>query len=170
MRLKAGDPTVFGRLDEELDALTAAGISYQIIPGITAASAAVANIGQSLTKRGRNSSLRILTGHDIDGFAAHDWNELAKHDATAVIYMGKKASTFIRGRLLMHGASDTTPITIVENASRPDQKILSTTLLGLPDVISSAEVDGPAVIMLGLTPRAALSEIETIHTQETELA
>lgn len=170
VRLKSGDPVIYGRLDDEMDALTDAGIAFNIVPGITAASAAAASIGQSLTKRGRNSSLRILTGHDVNGFAAHDWNELAKPNATAVIYMGKKASTFLRGRLLMHGASDTTPITIVENASRPDQKILSTTLLGLPDVISSAEVDGPAVIMLGLTSRAALEEIETINTQEAELA
>jgi uroporphyrin-III C-methyltransferase/precorrin-2 dehydrogenase/sirohydrochlorin ferrochelatase len=170
VRLKSGDPVIYGRLDDEMDALADAGIVYNIVPGITAASAAAASIGQSLTKRGRNSSLRFLTGHDVNGFAAYDWNELAKPNTTAVIYMGKKASTFLRGRLLMHGASDTTPITIVENASRPDQKILSTTLLGLPDVINSAEVDGPAVIMLGLSPRSALEEIETLNTQETELA
>jgi siroheme synthase len=153
-----------------MDALTDAGIPFGIVPGITAASAAAASIGQSLTKRGRNSSLRILTGHDVDGFANHDWVELAKPGATAVIYMGKKASAFLRGRLLMFGAADTTPITIVENASRPDQKILSTTLLGLPDVISGAAVDGPAVIMLGLSPRAALDAIETEDFQETEFA
>lgn len=170
VRLKSGDPVIYGRLDEEMDALTDAGIAFSIVPGITAASAAAASIGQSLTKRGRNSSLRILTGHDVDGFTNHDWSELAKPDATAVIYMGKKAASFLRGRLLMYGAVDTTLITIVENASRPDQKILSTTLLGLPDVISSAAVDGPAVIMLGLSPRAALDAIEIQDTLETELA
>ena len=82
--------------------------------------------------------------------------------------MGKRASTYLRGRLMMFGASENTPITIVENASRPDQRILSTTLLGLPDVINKADVDGPAVILLGLSPRAAMDEIETL--QETELA
>lgn len=170
VRLKSGDPVIYGRLDEEMDALNDAGIPFDIVPGITAASAAAASIGQSLTKRGRNSSLRILTGHDVNGYANHDWQELAKPGATAVIYMGTKASSFLRGRLMMYGASETTPITIVENASRPDQKILSTTLLGLPDVINSASVDGPAVIMLGLSPRAALDTIETHGFQETELA
>jgi len=168
VRLKSGDPVIYGRLDEEMDALSDAGIPFGIVPGITAASAAAASIGQSLTKRGRNSSLRILTGHDVDGFTDHDWKELAKVGSTAVIYMGKRASAFLRGRLLMFGADNATPITIVENASRPDQRILSTTLMGLPDVISTADVDGPAVILFGLSPRAAMDAIETL--QETELA
>ena len=123
VRLKGGDPAVFGRLDEEVEALEAAGIGYAIVPGITAASAAAAAIGQSLTKRGRNSALRFLTGHDVDGFAEHDWRELAKPGATAAIYMGVKAATFVRGRLLMHGAAADTPVTAVENASRPGQRV-----------------------------------------------
>jgi len=73
VRLKAGDPTVFGRLDEEIDAIETAGLAYTIVPGITAASAAVANIGQSMTKRGRNSAVRFITGHDTKGYADHDW-------------------------------------------------------------------------------------------------
>ena len=71
---------------------------------MTSASAAAAAIGQSLTRRGRNSSFRVLTGHDVDGFAEHDWRELARPGATAAVYMGVKAATFLRGRLLMHGA------------------------------------------------------------------
>ena len=105
MRLKGGDPAVFGRLDEEIEALEAAGMRYGIVPGITSASAGAAAIGQSLTRRGRNSAFRILTGHDVDGFAEHDWRELARPGSTAAIYMGVKASTFLRGRLLMHGAA-----------------------------------------------------------------
>ena len=120
MRLKGGDPAVFGRLDEEIEALEAAGIAYAVVPGVTAASAAAAAIGQSLTRRGRNSSFRVLTGHDVDGFAEHDWRELARPGATAAVYMGVKAATFLRGRLLMHGAAADTPVTAVENASRPD--------------------------------------------------
>ena len=77
------------------------------MPGVTAASAGAAAIGQSLTRRGRNSAFRILTGHDVDGFAEHDWRELARPGATAAIYMGVKAATFLRGRLLMHGARPT---------------------------------------------------------------
>jgi uroporphyrin-III C-methyltransferase/precorrin-2 dehydrogenase/sirohydrochlorin ferrochelatase len=72
VRLKSGDPAVFGRLDEEIDALEAAGVPYEITPGITAASAAAASIGVSLTRRGRNKTLRLMTGHDVDGFAEHE--------------------------------------------------------------------------------------------------
>jgi uroporphyrin-III C-methyltransferase/precorrin-2 dehydrogenase/sirohydrochlorin ferrochelatase len=74
-RLKSGDPGMFGRLDEELDALDDAGIAWTVVPGITAAAAAAASSGLSLTKRGRNSSIRFLTGHDVDGFAEHDWRD-----------------------------------------------------------------------------------------------
>ena len=73
VRLKGGDPTLFSRLDEELDACEAQGIAWSITPGITAASAAVASIGQSLTKRRRNAVVRFLSGQDINGFADHDW-------------------------------------------------------------------------------------------------
>lgn len=155
VRLKGGDPAVFGRLDEEVEALEAAEITYGIVPGITSASAGAAAIGQSLTKRGRNSAFRILTGHNIDGFAEHDWRELAKPGATAAVYMGVKAATFLRGRLLMHGASAETPVTAVENASRPNQKVIATTLIDLPQALTEAAPAGPVMILYGLAPRAA---------------
>ena len=153
VRLKGGDCGIFGRLDEEMDALSAAGLSFRILPGLTSATVAAACIGQSLTKRGRNASLRILTGHDMAGFAEQDWRGLARPGEVAAIYMGKKSARFIQGRLLMHGASGATDITIVENVSRPDQRVLGTTLASLPDTI--ALCDGPAVILFGLAPRAA---------------
>ncbi|WP_366140847.1 uroporphyrinogen-III C-methyltransferase [uncultured Ruegeria sp.] len=155
VRLKSGDPTVFGRLDEEIEAVEAAGIPWRIIPGITAASAAVAGIGQSLTRRGRNSSIRFLTGHDMKGFADHDWAALARAGSVAAIYMGKKSARFIQGRLIMHGADRATPVTLVENASRPDQRILPTTLDQLPADLAAAEMDGPALTFYGLAPRDA---------------
>ena len=153
VRLKAGDPTVFGRLDEEIEALDAAGLDWAIVPGITAASAAVATIGQSLTKRGRNGSVRFLTGHDMKGFADQDWAALAKPAEVAAIYMGKRAARWMQGRLLMHGAAPATPVSVVENASRSDQTIHATTLATLPDALS--DVSGPAVLLFGLAPRAA---------------
>ena len=155
VRLKAGDPTVFGRLDEELDALAAANIPYRIIPGITAASAAVANIGQSLTKRGRNASVRFITGHDTKGYADHDWQVLAQDGAVAAIYMGKKSARFIQGRLLMHGADPATPMTIIENVSRVDQRVIATTLGDLEPTLTNASLKGPALTFLGLAPRDA---------------
>jgi uroporphyrin-III C-methyltransferase/precorrin-2 dehydrogenase/sirohydrochlorin ferrochelatase len=158
VRLKAGDPTVFGRLDEEIEAIEAAQIPYKIIPGITAASAAVANIGQSLTKRNRNSAVRLITGHDTKGYADHDWKALAATGEVAAIYMGKKSARFIQGRLLMHGADPATPVTIIENVSRADQQIIATTLGELEPTLTNANLKGPAITFYGLAPRAAAAQ------------
>jgi uroporphyrin-III C-methyltransferase/precorrin-2 dehydrogenase/sirohydrochlorin ferrochelatase len=168
VRLKSGDATVFGRLDEEIDAVDAHNIGWHIVPGITSASAAVAAIGQSLTRRGRNASVRFLTGHDMKGFADHDWAALARPNEVAAIYMGKKSARFVQGRLLMHGADRTTPVTVIENASRPDQRILETTLAHLPKDLTDADMTGPALTFYGLAPRAALAASE--HTKIEEFA
>ncbi|MDE3027886.1 MAG: uroporphyrinogen-III C-methyltransferase [Paracoccaceae bacterium] len=160
VRLKAGDPVVFARLDEEIEALDGAGIDWTIVPGITAASAAVAAIGQSLTRRGRNGSVRFLTGHDVAGFADQDWRGLAGTGEVAAIYMGKRAARFLQGRLMMHGAAHDTPVSVVENASLPDQRIIGTTLRALPE--STAALEGPAVLLYGLAPRAASAALEEL--------
>ncbi|MDP5216565.1 uroporphyrinogen-III C-methyltransferase [Ruegeria sp. 2205SS24-7] len=165
VRLKSGDPTVFGRLDEEIEAVEAAGLSWSIVPGITAASAAVAGIGQSLTRRGRNSSIRFLTGHDMKGFADHDWAALARRGEVAAIYMGKKSARFIQGRLIMHGAVRNTPITLVENASRPDQRVLATTLDRLPADLAQADMNGPALTLYGLAPREAVQALTEFNKE-----
>ncbi|SFS13360.1 siroheme synthase CysG [Yoonia litorea] len=158
VRLKAGDPTVFGRLDEEVEAIEVHNISYSIIPGITAASAAVANIGQSLTKRGRNSAVRLITGHDTKGYADHDWRALAAPGEVAAIYMGKKSARFIQGRLLMHGADPATPVTIIENVSRANQRIIATTLAEMEPTMTQANLTGPAITFYGLAPRDAAAQ------------
>lgn len=165
VRLKSGDPTIFGRLDEEIEAVAAAGIPWQIVPGITAASAAVAGIGQSLTRRGRNSSVRFLTGHDMKGFADHDWAALARAGSVAAIYMGKKSARFVQGRLIMHGADRQTPVTLVENASRPDQRVLTTTLDQLPTDLNAAEMDGPVLTFYGLAPRLAAEALTEFNKE-----
>lgn len=167
VRLKSGDPVIYGRLDEELTALDAAGIAWSIVPGITAASSAAAGIGQSLTQRGRNSALRILTGHDTEGFAEQDWAALARPGTTAAIYMAKRGARFLQGRLLMHGAGPQTPVTIVENASRPDQAVLESSLATLAADLDRADISGPAILLYGLAPRAGLAQIaqlpEVLH-------
>ncbi|MEJ8560294.1 siroheme synthase CysG [Yoonia sp. GPGPB17] len=157
VRLKAGDPTVFGRLDEEIEAIEAHDIPYRIIPGITAASAAVANIGQSLTKRHRNSAVRLITGHDTKGYADHDWKALAQPGEVAAIYMGKKSARFIQGRLLMHGADPATPVTIIENVSRTNQQIIATTLAELEPTLTQANLQGLTITFYGLAPRDAVA-------------
>ncbi|WP_375254752.1 siroheme synthase CysG [Yoonia sp.] len=163
VRLKAGDPTVFGRLDEEIEALAEHDIPYRIIPGITAASAAVACIGQSLTKRGRNAAVRLITGHDTKGYADHDWSALAVPGEVAAIYMGKKSARFIQGRLLMHGADPATPVTIIENVSRADQQIIATTLAELEPTLTQAKLEGPAITFYGLAPRDAAISVQNIR-------
>ena len=162
VRLKSGDATVFGRLDEEIDAATSAGLEWNIVPGITSASAAVASIGQSLTKRGRNTSVRFLTGHDMKGFADHDWKALAHPGEVAAVYMGKKSARFIQGRLLMHGIDPATPVTVIENASRADQRVLSTTVAEMEPTISNADLAGPALTFIGLAPRSAFAALPEI--------
>ncbi|WP_128253629.1 uroporphyrinogen-III C-methyltransferase [Falsirhodobacter deserti] len=161
VRLKGGDPGIFGRLDEEIEALEAAGIPFTILPGLTSATVAAAAIGQSLTKRGRNRGVRIVTGHDIDGFADQDWKGLARAGEVAAIYMGKKASRFLQGRLMMHGASPDTPVTLVENASRPDQRIVRATLCTLAD--HAAGLTGPAILLYGIAPRAAVQALTDLN-------
>lgn len=153
VRLKSGDPSLYGRLEEELEALEGVGITYDVVPGITSALAASAAAKVSLTKRHRNSGVRFLTGQDINGFAEHDWKSLAESGTVAALYMSKDAARFIQGRLLLFGADAQTPITIVENASRDSQRILTTTLDRLSDLLSASQVTGPAIVLYGLQAR-----------------
>lgn len=155
VRLKGGDPAVFARLDEEADACAAAGIGWEVVPGITAASAAAATLGRSLTRRGRNGELRLLTGHDVAGFAEQDWRALARPGAVAGIYMGLRAARFLQARLLARDADPDTPVSAVENASRADERVIATTLGHLPDALGHARIRGPVVLMLGLSPHEA---------------
>ncbi len=153
VRLKSGDATVFGRLDEEIDACAAAGVSCSVIPGITAASAAAAGIGRSLTRRERNSSVRLITGHDVEGYAEHDWRALARPGEVVAIYMGKKSARFLQGRLMMHGASPDTPVTVVESATCASQRVVASELAYLSEDIAEADMTGPVLVLYGLAPR-----------------
>jgi uroporphyrin-III C-methyltransferase/precorrin-2 dehydrogenase/sirohydrochlorin ferrochelatase len=160
VRLKGGDPLVFGRAEEEFAALDAAGIDFTIHPGITAATAAAASLRHSLTVRGENTAATLATGHDENGFAELDWTALAKPDARATIYMGLRAARFIQGRLLLHGASSATPVSVVENASRTNEIILSTTIGGLSDDLISNGIKGPAVVMIGYDVRPVRAKMK----------
>ena len=161
VRLKSGDPLVFGRADEEFDALDAANIPFTIVPGITAAVAAAAELKASLTKRGVNTAVQLVTGHGEDGFTELDWKALAQPEARSAVYMGVKAARFIQGRLLLHGANPAMPVTVVENTSRPNAQVLATTLQRLPHAMAGSHISGPAVLMLGFRPRTT----ETVKAQ-----
>jgi uroporphyrin-III C-methyltransferase/precorrin-2 dehydrogenase/sirohydrochlorin ferrochelatase len=154
-RLKSGDPMVFGRADEELDALDDAGIAWEVVPGITSASAAAASAGRSMTRRGRNQAISFLTAHEAQGYAEHDWRALAQPGSAVAIYMGLRAARFVQGRLMLHGASPETPVTIIENASRPSEKLVRARLGDMPERIGEAGIAGPAIIFIGLDAREA---------------
>jgi len=167
-RLKSGDPTIYGRLDEEMDALDAADIDYEIVPGVTTALAAAARLKVSLTKRHRNSELRLLTGQDVKGFTEHDWRALARPGAVAAIYMGVRAARFLQGRLIMHGIAPDTPVTAIENVSRENERIVSTTVQRLDQALHDSGVSGPAIIFLGLAPRNAIAELNATDLELAE--
>jgi uroporphyrin-III C-methyltransferase/precorrin-2 dehydrogenase/sirohydrochlorin ferrochelatase len=168
VRLKSGDPLIFGRADEELDAFEAAGIECEVVSGITAAIAACASMRSSLTRRGRNSTVRLASAHDIDGYAELDWRAMAAPGAVTALYMGVRAARFVQGRLMLFGAEPHTPVSIVENASRTDERVLCGQLSELDALFSQYQIKGPAVIFTGLAAHAATPALRTL--QRTTLA
>ncbi len=148
VRLKGGDPFIFGRGGEELEACREAGVECHIIPGVTAALAASANAGAPLTHRGAAQAVTFVTGHAAAGAEPDlDWTNLAKANQTVVIYMGLSMAPGISARLIEAGRAGTTPALIVENASRADERRITTTLAGLPQAAS--DVAGPALLIVG---------------------
>ena len=150
VRLKGGDPSIFGRAAEELDACRAAGVPVHICPGITAASAAAASLGASLTLRGLARKLTFVTAHARAGEVLElDWQALADPLATLAVYMGKAAAAQISAQLIAAGLPGSTPVALVENASLPSERRLQTRLDLLPLVARSALGDGPALLLIG---------------------
>jgi uroporphyrin-III C-methyltransferase/precorrin-2 dehydrogenase/sirohydrochlorin ferrochelatase len=148
VRLKGGDPYVFGRGGEEQAALEAAGIPVDIVPGITAALGCAASIGLPVTQRGRNAAITLLTGASEDGIAEQDWAALARPAAAAAIYMGVGAAPHIAARLADAGIDPATPVTIVENGTLPDERVIETSVARLAQ--AARGVSGPAIIYIGL--------------------
>ncbi|KPL68364.1 uroporphyrin-III methyltransferase [Erythrobacter sp. SG61-1L] len=150
VRLKGGDPTIFARAAEEMLACRVHGIPVRICPGITAASAAAADLGISLTLRGMARKLVFVTAHSRAGEALDlDWAGLADPQATLAIYMGKAAAKEVSARLIAAGMPGDTPVTLVENASLPQGRSLSTRLDLLPLAAGTGLGDGPALILVG---------------------
>lgn len=148
VRLKGGDPMLFGRAQEEILALKAAGIAYEVVPGVTAALAASADLGVSLTRRGISRSVTFVTPRVGEGERSNGWARAAASADTAVIYMGVGQADAIAKTLLAQGMSGDTPVVVVENASSPELRQSSLTLRDLPRV-AELGVGGPAVILLG---------------------
>ncbi|MFC3069521.1 uroporphyrinogen-III C-methyltransferase [Phenylobacterium soli] len=148
VRLKGGDPFIFGRGGEELEACRAAGVECHVVPGVTAALAASASAGAPLTHRGSAQAVTFVTGHAREGAEPDlDWASLARPNQTVVIYMGLSMAAPIAARLLAAGRAAATPALIVENASRADERRVLTTLAGLAD--AAASLKGPALLIVG---------------------
>ena len=155
VRLKGGDPFVFGRGGEELDALLAAGIRVDVVPGITAAVGCAAYAGFPLTHRDHASSVVFVSGHSKDGFSDLDWRALANPRQTIVVYMGVSAAGDVASKLIEAGLGASTPIAIVENGTRWDQRVIKGELQRAAALIRSHGVAGPALLVIGEVTRAA---------------
>jgi uroporphyrin-III C-methyltransferase len=148
VRLKGGDPFIFGRGGEELEACREAGVNCKVVPGVTAALAAAADAGAPLTHRGAAQAVTFVTGHAAaEGEPDLDWGSLARANQTVVIYMGVSTAAGISARLIGAGRDGATPALVVENASRPDERRVVTTLAELPQ--AAAEMRGPALLIVG---------------------
>lgn len=161
VRLKGGDPLVFGRAGEEMAALAAANVPHEIVPGVTAALAAAASAKIPLTLRGVTSSLVFATGHDLDGETLPDWAGLALGGATVAVYMGRSVAGAVANRLVGAGLAPHTPVAAIENASLADEAIFTGTLADLPALSQRGDVAGPVLILIG----RALAEAETVAAE-----
>ncbi|MGI9481572.1 MAG: uroporphyrinogen-III C-methyltransferase [Hyphomicrobiales bacterium] len=156
VRLKGGDPLVFGRGSEEAMELVAHGVSYEVVPGITAAQGCAATCGIPLTHRGVASGVRYLTGHcRQDRELDFDWQGLADPDTTLVVYMGRANIAEISEKLIAHGMPQETPVLAVNNATTPRERRLSADLDEIPLRIEEADFEGPVLFIIGKV--AALS-------------
>lgn len=151
VRLKSGDSGIFGRLEEEIVALQAAGVAYEIIPGVTSASAAAAAAGIPLTRRLTARRVQFITGADVTGDLPSDVNMAALADpmATTVVYMGKRTFADLAGRLIAYGLSPDTPAVLAEAISTPAQRIERFTIATLAAHLAASSTSTPALIFYG---------------------
>jgi len=149
VRLKGGDPMVFGRGGEELQHLKRHGIAYEVVPGITAALACGAYAGIPLTHRDHAQSVRLVTAHCREDEDTLDWAGLAREHQTLAFYMGVGQLETLSARLIAHGRSGATPFALIENGSRPEQRVVSGRLADLAAVARSHGVRAPALLIVG---------------------
>ena len=157
VRLKSGDPMIFGRGGEEIDELQAAGIAFDVIPGISAAQAAAASLKVSLTHRDSAKRLQFVTGHSREGRLPTnlDWQALADPGATTAVYMALRTLTDLRDRLLQQGLSGETPAFALFDVSRQQETIVRSTIARLPEDLQAAGVSGPCLVLFGEALRLA---------------
>ncbi len=151
VRLKGGDPMIFGRANEEIEALQKAGVEVSIVPGVTAASGAAAALKVSLTERDRARRVQFITAHGRDGAlpADLDWSALCDPRATTIVYMGLKTLPHLSARLLAQGLDPLTPATLVERATWLDERSIRGTIASLPGLADATVLKGPCLVMIG---------------------
>ena len=148
VRLKGGDPLLFGRAQEEIEALRRAGVDFEIVPGVTAATAAAAELGVSLTRRGVSRHIALVTPRAAEGERGNEWAAAVLAADTAVLYMGAGLAPAISAELIARGMSAGTPVALVENASLPGRRALAGTLTELP-ALAQQVGDGPTIVLFG---------------------
>jgi len=159
LRLKGGDPMIFGRASEEMLVLDAHGIFYEVVPGITAALAAAASLKLSLTQRLVSRAVHFVAGHTADGgLPDHDFAGLAQAGGTLAVYMGAQTFTGFAAHLVEAGLDPATPAIAIENATRPEERVIHGTVAGLPRALRRHASEGPVLILAGsaLAAEAAL--------------
>ncbi len=153
VRLKGGDPFIFGRGGEEIETLMEQNINFQVVPGITAASGCASYAGIPLTHRDHAQSCTFVTGHLKDGTINLNWQQLAAPNQTVVIYMGLVGLEIICRSLIRHGCPDDLPAAVIQQGTTPHQRIITGTLATMPEIIAGAGIKPPTLIIIGTVVR-----------------
>jgi uroporphyrin-III C-methyltransferase len=159
VRLKGGDPSIFGRVGEELEFLRGHGIEAEVTPGVTAASAAAAQFGFPLTHRGQARRVIFSTARLAGGAGQGEWRAGADPETTLAIYMGRDEIAQVADRLIAQGRSPATPACAVENAGRPDARLIAGALRDLPGRLAAAAATGPVLVVVGEVAARATEEV-----------
>jgi uroporphyrin-III C-methyltransferase/precorrin-2 dehydrogenase/sirohydrochlorin ferrochelatase len=149
LRLKSGDPFMFGRGGEEIEMLAREGVSFQVVPGITAANGCAAYSGIPLTHRDHAQACVFVTGHAKDGKVNLNWKALVQPNQTVVVYMGLISIAEVIGELMAHGADPKLPVAIVDKGTRADQNVVTGTLTNITAIAAQAKLEGPAIVIIG---------------------
>jgi uroporphyrin-III C-methyltransferase/precorrin-2 dehydrogenase/sirohydrochlorin ferrochelatase len=161
VRLKGGDPMIFGRAGEEIAACRAAGIPIEIVPGITAAQGAAARLQVPLTHRGQARRVQYITGHSANGVLPNDidWTGLADPATTTAVYMPVGTLARLVAEAIAHGLDPATPSVAVARATRPDQQVMAAPIAELPTRLGSASLPGPVTVLIGRVLPAQLAPL-----------
>ncbi|WP_448622386.1 uroporphyrinogen-III C-methyltransferase [Dickeya fangzhongdai] len=165
VRLKGGDPFIFGRGGEEMDYLQQQGVTCHVVPGITAATGCAAAVGLPLTHRDCAQSVRFITGHARDGEPQLDWETLGAGQQTLVFYMGLSHASRLCQKLIAHGLPASTPLAIIERGTQPEQRLLTATLATLPTLMARYQPQSPSLLVVGEVVRFSRHPALTVASE-----